>query len=763
MPISPAAPNFPLDVSTGAGIRAVREGATWRFDLNDEPILTTGEGAYFRVATEAGRTKLRNGLTVTIQADRDFLGVPYVELDDNAPVRWVDVDGTPLARIVVGRVYRISYDLAQDVMRSDVLSLVNNANLGPMAGATLKGNAGATPGGPQDIPLSLLAAPGNPIGDQIKDRVRFEEAPPLINERISRSLLYRRKLRCEVPFTPGVVQDALAAAGHQSTGYPNAFAINHATGDLWVTYGFTASDGSPKAFICDYDISNPAAVFPPLKTWFYTGQSSREGLVYREIGASRYLYALGANRPMRLNITATPAPGSSLTAELFPDAVVSYSQICRVGDGWAYANQDSQNPGRYLRKQKFITADIDFNPTGYIEFPISAIGSYTSTILHYLPKQQAITYHRGQFVFGVGGDYRPAGGRIFDLYGRIVPEHYVPSKAQGIIVCGSNGDVTQIGLCDPRTALQLTGQMIGRTITVHENEGVYSDVSNGELYALWQTLTPDQEGSNVGRVRGVVITRELCPEDDAFDYKRGLVDTPCSLDQRSRVFVAQYGVQITHPITGLPLTTVDQILDMMSECALLEYRFNGYNNGAILDLNGVALPLAGGPFVTAKIAVASACDFTIDYGDGGQRRIRFGNINGTRTQTSPPSYSAGGVVYGGDANSAQNVPAAGKYGYSLDAAGILRLAFSGTPLYLGRGPSNGYTLPVYRDGTLIGGLYQSGSTLQYVLAAGVLIGLNAGSPEGVVSAGVGSLIISTTDGRLYRKASGTGNTGWVAL
>lgn len=39
----------------------------------------------------------------------------------------------------------------------------------------------------------------------------------------------------------------------------------------------------------------------------------------------------------------------------------------------------------------------------------------------------------------------------------------------------------------------------------------------------------------------------------------------------------------------------------------------------------------------------------------------------------------------------------------------------------------------------------------------------SGSPEGVTTAGIGTLVTDYTNGVLYIKASGTGNTGWVAL
>ncbi len=49
------------------------------------------------------------------------------------------------------------------------------------------------------------------------------------------------------------------------------------------------------------------------------------------------------------------------------------------------------------------------------------------------------------------------------------------------------------------------------------------------------------------------------------------------------------------------------------------------------------------------------------------------------------------------------------------------------------------------------------------IAALVAAMQGAGSPEGVLTAAVGSLYTDTTAGTLYIKASGTGNTGWTAM
>lgn len=51
--------------------------------------------------------------------------------------------------------------------------------------------------------------------------------------------------------------------------------------------------------------------------------------------------------------------------------------------------------------------------------------------------------------------------------------------------------------------------------------------------------------------------------------------------------------------------------------------------------------------------------------------------------------------------------------------------------------------------------------VRYWFSATVWMGSGSGSPEGVEIAGIGSIYTDTSTGDLYRKTSGTGNTGWV--
>lgn len=53
------------------------------------------------------------------------------------------------------------------------------------------------------------------------------------------------------------------------------------------------------------------------------------------------------------------------------------------------------------------------------------------------------------------------------------------------------------------------------------------------------------------------------------------------------------------------------------------------------------------------------------------------------------------------------------------------------------------------------------STVRYYTTPTVWFGSGSGTPESVETAGIGSVFTDTATGTLYRKTSGTGNTGWV--
>lgn len=68
---------------------------------------------------------------------------------------------------------------------------------------------------------------------------------------------------------------------------------------------------------------------------------------------------------------------------------------------------------------------------------------------------------------------------------------------------------------------------------------------------------------------------------------------------------------------------------------------------------------------------------------------------------------------------------------------------------------------VLQVGTAVGNANGTVRAAKFCYSATVCDWAGAGSPDGVVTAGIGSTYRNTTDGSFYRKTSGTGNTGWV--
>lgn len=83
------------------------------------------------------------------------------------------------------------------------------------------------------------------------------------------------------------------------------------------------------------------------------------------------------------------------------------------------------------------------------------------------------------------------------------------------------------------------------------------------------------------------------------------------------------------------------------------------------------------------------------------------------------------------------------------------------PANLQRVGTDGAVAVFYKDTTIVGqiNVLADGSS-RYYLTSTVFLGAGSGSPEGVVSAPIGSEWNDTTNGVKYMKKTGTGNTGW---
>lgn len=81
------------------------------------------------------------------------------------------------------------------------------------------------------------------------------------------------------------------------------------------------------------------------------------------------------------------------------------------------------------------------------------------------------------------------------------------------------------------------------------------------------------------------------------------------------------------------------------------------------------------------------------------------------------------------------------------------------------GYSNNTFISFFVNNVGVGSITTTGTSTRYNTFAGVFFGSGAGSPEGAVTAPVGSVYTRTDGGAgttLYVKESGTGNTGWAA-
>lgn len=126
----------------------------------------------------------------------------------------------------------------------------------------------------------------------------------------------------------------------------------------------------------------------------------------------------------------------------------------------------------------------------------------------------------------------------------------------------------------------------------------------------------------------------------------------------------------------------------------------------------------------------------------------------------------GNVIVGGSKGESGSV---GEIGVELKNSGQIDACISGgAALRLNRQGSTGTIEAYFQADNLVGAVNAMASSIQILLDAGnnVIIATGAGSPEGVLTAGVGSLYLNRsggTDTTLYTKNSGASNTGWVAV
>jgi len=250
----------------------------------------------------------------------------------------------------------------------------------------------------------------------------------------------------------------------------------------------------------------------------------------------------------------------------------------------------------------------------------------------------------------------------------------------------------------------------------------------------------------------------------------GAGTTGITIDGVSRVLLNGVQLQAAAPgsIVGISILNVAQnvglIINNVTNINLINPVINDAKNG--IRLAGVNIPI----YYTPDISVTGGLRVQGDVNgivnpfvarNQAGADILFIDKDGRVSGTSP---SGAGIDLVGDAANDRPVALVNHaknrvFGWSYPDASNLRLSYFTGGVSLLQFSTSGLTF-IYNESIFLGNSIRQGS------AAGVAWKSGAGSPEGVVTAPVGS-IYSRTDGgagtSLYVKESGVGNTGWLRL
>lgn len=432
-----------------------------------------------------------------------------------------------------------------------------------------------------------LATPGNPVGDAIGARLRSVEAPPLINERIARALLYRRKKHTELPYYNSVLVAALATYSYPYL-HPQTFQIDSVANEIWVLSA-PPSGANNNPWVSVYDRTTRAR-----KTTFTAPIKWSEALIFRRVGGQRLLYTYNGQQLVVLDVTTLPADNASLAP--LSTTFVQGQNGQMTFDGNVFAVQSLQ--GTSGRRELWYLYDTALARKGTLEFPMSVTGSISS-ILSFLPKAQGSAAYRGGYVFQCGGAHGSTG------------DASIPSRLHGLQVCSASGSVTASALSRPDLFLERLGAVAGRPLTITEAEGL--SVADGKLYAAWMVLPVAERSQPSALAGGLLITEEMCADEDAVDFSdtAALPPTPFDrVDFETRIHVSSGA--LTHPITQAPLTYMSDIIDMMGVLGLSRYSYSGANQ-TLIDANGQNVPSISGNLIRFE-RKGTSCDVFITRG-----------------------------------------------------------------------------------------------------------------------------------------------------
>lgn len=359
----------------------------------------------------------------------------------------------------------------------------------------------------------------------------------------------------------------------------------------------------------------------------------------------------------------------------------------------------------------------------------------------------------------------------YGTYSRTVTDRQIKSNSEA----DARGDVELAKYANPQT---------NGTVVVHDRDYTqYQDLDVGQLLTITVDNTlPGFSGDYViRRITKKWFNRDITTysiewgdySPDAYRVIRRLYD----LSQQ------EPAVQPTTPadgsVTNTSLTSDSVATTNIQNLAVTTGKINdlAVTNAKIanLTIDGDA-KIANATISTAKIGLLQVTDALIAANISASK-ITTGVLLADLIGAGTILLGSGGLNIDGTAITMfriRNQSATSRY-VQINYSGMLMNDQTTGPTFQMAGPSSGGGLIITCDGSksqiqgifnssLKFSIYSDSSTQYFELSGGQII-RGSGSPEGVVTANVGSLFIRSDGGAgtaLYVKESGAGNTGWVA-
>lgn len=452
--------------------------------------------------------------------------------------------------------------------------------------------------------VDMRVAANGKTFEKAGDRLNYfdEQLDNIEQDKVESNYLFKRKIIGEFPLCFGDYKQIVSDEKINYI-YPQSFAIDNKTNELFVLYSPNNTNVSSKRWIVVYDIETKK-----YKSCFQAGNAGGEGIVIKYENTERYLYVKTTESNLGKFLIST-LPNNKSTLTPVSEYNVGLHWQFSYGDGYWYIEQSGAVLGQYIRRNIIAKYDDNFNKIGEIYIDSANIGFFNSSYADYVSKRQGFTIHNGNFVFGMGG-----------YYGTGTPN--IPFSNYGLRILNMKGENIQSAIIKSDKFMKVL-QLENIPCTRIENEGVYS--INDKLYSICITLAPSESQASES---GIIIFEEMSNND--------YID--CSIISTSDItfnkeayensnFPRSGDGQLYNPITGVLIDTIDKMLDFMINVDLRSTSF--YSSSSTLQwFKGESIPNSS----LVKIENCNNSSFNIEIkGNKDVKRYWVYGTSGSRT------------------------------------------------------------------------------------------------------------------------------------